>query len=139
MKRILAVAIAAVVMLAAIAAPSGALARGNEEAVPHACAHEWNPIGYTYHPIYIGGDYGCKYGRYKATKCKKCDTVLEVYVDVIIGDHDNEYARDGGHNMGTRTHTFYQICKNCRYRTNYTVPCAGPPCTVPSSIQYELN
>ena len=139
MKRILAIAIAAVIMLVTIVAPAGALAHGHEEEVePYACLHQWEPAGYSYHPIYIGGDYGCKYSRYKLKKCKNCDARMESYVDVVVRNHDNEYAQDGGHNFGTRTHTFYQICKNCRYRTNYTVPCAGPPCTVPSSIQYEL-
>lgn len=140
MKRILTITIAAVVILAAIAAPAGALAHGQgEETVPHACVHDWTLPWYTYHPTGYGGDYGCRHSRYRAQLCKKCGLLLEAYVDIINRDHINEPARDGGHNAGTRTHTFYQICINCRYRTNYIVPCAGPPCTVPSSIQYELN
>ncbi len=139
MKRILAIAIAAVIMLAAIAAPAGALARGHgEEVEPHACSHRWIPAGYKRYFTGSGDSQGCIYREFKVEICDKCGAVQETYQRIVHYNHTYRYAQDGGHNAGTRTHTFYQICTRCKYRTNYTVPCAGPPCTVPSSIQYEL-
>ena len=138
MKRILAIAIAAVIMLAAIAAPAGALARGHgEEVEPHACSHQWLFINYV--ECCIGSSsQGCMIEKFKVEMCSECRIMRHILISSYYKKHDYEYARDGGHNAGTRTHTFYQICRICNYRTNYTVPCAGPPCTVPSSIQYEL-
>ncbi len=140
MKRILTITIAAVVILAAIAAPAGALAHGHgEEVVPNACVHDWSLPWYTYTSTGNGGDYGCTHFKYRTQLCKKCGALMSVYLGTEDRDHVNKYARDGGHNAGTRTHTYYQICVYCQYSTIYTVPCAGPPCTVPSSMQYELN